>query len=216
VAHQAQGRIGQAGLRIFESIFRKLRLSRHDRMELWATRHLTRHQPRFLPPMTTRENEDMTNLRTLLIPVALTVSATSVGAHDYTRGGLFIDHPWTRPTPQGVKVGAGYFVIRNRGKSPDRLVSASSPIAGKVEIHQTSVKDGVATMREVQGGLKIAPGKSVEFKPRSFHLMLLDLKQALKQGDKFPATLVFDKAGAIDVEFQVDATSTAAPAKHKH
>jgi copper(I)-binding protein len=161
-------------------------------------------------------DEDMTNLKTLLIAVALTVCATLVGAHDYTRGGLFIDHPWTRPTPQGIKVGAGYFVIRNRGKSPDRLVSASSPIAGKVEIHQTSIKDGVATMSEVSGGLQIAPGKSLEFKPRSFHLMLHDLKQPLKQGDKFPATLVFDKAGAIDVQFQVEAMSTTAPPKHKH
>jgi copper(I)-binding protein len=157
----------------------------------------------------------MTNLRTLLIAAALTVCATSVGAHDYTRGGLFIDHPWTRPTPQGVKVGAGYFVIRNRGKSPDRLVSASSPIAGKVEIHQTSIKDGVATMREVPGGLQIAPGKSLEFKPRSLHLMLHDLKQPLKQGDKFAATLVFEKAGPVNVEFQVEATSTTAPPKHK-
>ena len=158
----------------------------------------------------------MTNLKRLLIAVALSICATSIGAHDYTRGGLFIDHPWTRPTPQGVKVGAGYFVIHNRGKSPDRLVSASSPIAGKVEIHQTAVRDGVAIMRHVQDGLKIAPGRSVEFKPRSFHLMLFDLKQALKQGDTFPATLVFDKAGAIDVEFQVDATRTVAPAEHKH
>jgi copper(I)-binding protein len=158
----------------------------------------------------------MTNLRTLLIAVALTVCATSVGAHDYTRGGLFIDHPWTRPTPEGVKVGSGYLVIRNRGKSPDRLMSASSPIAGKVEIHRTAVKDGVVTMGEVPGGLTIASGKSVELKPRGLHLMFFELTQPLKQGEKFPATLVFEKAGAVDVEFKVEAMSTTAPPKHGH
>jgi hypothetical protein len=158
----------------------------------------------------------MTDLKTLLIAGALTVVAAPVVAHDYTRGGLFIDHPWTRPTPEGVKVGAGYLVIRNRGKSPDRLVSASSPIAGKVEIHQTSIKDGVVTMRQIEDGLKVAPGKSVEFKPRGLHLMLHELKQPLKQGDKFPATLVFEKAGAVNVEFQVEAAGTTAPPKHGH
>jgi copper(I)-binding protein len=158
--------------------------------------------------------KDMTNIRTLLIAVALTVVATSVGAHDYTRGGLFIDHPWTRPTPQGVNVGAGYFIIRNRGKSPDRLMSASSPIAGKVEVHQSSIKDGIVSMRQVEHGLKVAPGKSVEFKPLGLHLMLHDLKKPLKQGDKFPATLVFEKAGPIEVEFQVEAAGTTAPPKH--
>jgi copper(I)-binding protein len=158
----------------------------------------------------------MTNPRIVLIALTMTGCAVSAGAHDYRRGGLFIDHPWTRPTPQGVKVGSGYFVIRNRGKVPDRLVSASSPIAGKVEIHQTAVKDGVATMREVQGGLPVGSGKSVEFKPFGLHLMFFDLKQPLKQGEKFPATLVFEKAGAVDVEFKVEAMSRTAPPKNNH
>jgi copper(I)-binding protein len=95
-------------------------------------------------------------------------------------------------------------------------VSASSPIAGKVEIHQTAVKDGVVSMGEVQGGLTVAPGKSAEFKPLGLHLMLFDLKQPLKQGEKFRATLVFEKAGAVDVEFKVEAMSTTAPPKHHH
>jgi copper(I)-binding protein len=151
-----------------------------------------------------------------LIAFAMTVCAVSAGAHDYTRGGLFIDHPWTRPTPQGVKVGSGYLVIRNRGKVPDRLVSASSPIAGKVEIHRTAVKDGVVTMGEVPGGLTIAPGKSIELKPRGLHLMFLELKQPLKQGEKFPATLVFERAGTVDVEFKIEAMSTTAPPKDGH
>jgi copper(I)-binding protein len=158
----------------------------------------------------------MTNLRTLLAAVVVATCVTSAVAHDYTRGGLLIDHPWTRPTPGGVKVGSGYLVIRNRGKSSDRLVSMAAPIAGKIEIHQTDVKDGVVTMRQIEGGLPVAAGKSVEFKPRGLHLMFFDLKQPLKQGEKFPATLVFEKAGSIDVEFKVEAMSTTEPPKHDH
>jgi copper(I)-binding protein len=158
----------------------------------------------------------MTKLKMLLIPIAMAVCGASAGAHDYASGGLLVDHPWTRPTPQGVKVGSGYLVIRNRGKSPDRLVSASSPIAGKVEFHQTAVKNGVMKMGEVQGGLTIASGKSVEFRPLGLHLMFFDLKQPLKQGETFPATLVFEKAGAMNVEFQVEAMGKTAPAKHDH
>jgi copper(I)-binding protein len=158
----------------------------------------------------------MTNLKALLFAVALSVGVTSVGAHDYTRGGLVIDHPWTRPTPQGVKVGSGYLVIRNRGKSPDRLVSTSSPIAGKVEMHQTAIKDGIVTMRKVDGGLPIAPGKRLELNPNGHHLMFFDLKQPLKQGETFLATLMFEKAGAIDVEFKVESMGTTAPHKHSH
>jgi periplasmic copper chaperone A len=158
----------------------------------------------------------MTKSRMLLIALAMTMCGISAGAHDYTRGGLLVDHPWTRPTPQGVKVGSGYLVIRNRGKSPDRLVSASSPIAGKVEFHQTAVKNGVMTMGEVQGGLTIASGKSVEFRPLGLHLMFFELKQPLKQGEKFSATLVFEKAGAVNIEFKVEAMRATAPAKHDH
>lgn len=155
-------------------------------------------------------------LRVLLMAVVIAVCAASAGAHDYTRGSLFIDHPWTRPTPGGVTVGSGYLVIRNRGKSSDRLVSASTPIAAKVEIHRMAVKDGVMTMRQVEGGLTVASGKSVELKPHGLHLMFFELKQPLTEGEKFPATLVFEKAGSIDVEFKVESMSTTAPPRRGH
>src|SRR5690554_5665502 len=118
----------------------------------------------------------MTRPGMLLIALAMTVCTHSAEAHDYTRGGLHIVHPWTRPTPQGSAVGSGYLVIRNRGQAPDRLVSASSPIASKVEIHQTAVANGVATMAKIQDGVALASGGSVEFKPLGLHLMFFDLK----------------------------------------
>ena len=157
----------------------------------------------------------MKRLRILLLAaIAAVMSAAAADAHDYTRGTILIDHPWTRPTPGGVTVGSGYLVIRNRGKFADRLLSASTPIAGKVEIHQMAVNDGVMTMRQVEGGLLVGAGKSVELQPNGLHLMFFALKQGLKQGDKFPASLVFEKAGMVDVEFLVEPMGTKAPRHH--
>ena len=158
----------------------------------------------------------MTKLTATLVALAILSWAPLAGAHDYTRGTIFIDHPWTRPTPGGVTVGSGYLVIRNRGKVPDRLVSASTAIAGKVEIHRMTAEDGVMKMRQVEGGLTVAPGKSVELKPSDLHLMFFELKRPLKEGDKFPATLVFEKAGTVNVEFKVEPMSTTAPPRQGH
>jgi copper(I)-binding protein len=152
----------------------------------------------------------------MLAAVAVVACGASAGAGDYTRGDLVIEHPWTRPTPGGVKVGSGYLVIRNRGKRPDRLLSASTPIAGKVEVHQTIAKDGVMMMRQVEGGLALPPGKDVELKPAALHLMFFELKQPLQQGETFPATLVFENAGSVNVEFNVEAMSTTKPPRHGH
>jgi copper(I)-binding protein len=95
-------------------------------------------------------------------------------------------------------------------------MSASTPIAGKIEIHRMAVKDGLMTMRMVEGGLTLDPGKSIEFKPSGLHLMFMELKQPLKQGETFPVTLWFEKAGAIEVEFKVEPMGTTAPPKHNH
>jgi copper(I)-binding protein len=153
-------------------------------------------------------------LRTLATVAVVALSIGSANAHNYKLGNLFIDHPWMRATPQGATVGAGYLLIRNRGKSSDRLVSASAPIAGKVEIHRMAVKDGVMAMRPVEGGITVGPGKSVELKPNALHLMFMELKEPLKEGENVPATLVFEKAGKVDVEFKVEPIGTKAPHGH--
>lgn len=127
-------------------------------------------------------------------------------AHDYKAGDLTIDHPWSRATPPGAEVAAGYMVVRNGGAEPDRLVAVTSAISDKSEIHSMRVDDkGVMTMRPVEGGLEIPAGGEVELKPGGFHLMFLGLKQRPVQGDRFPATLTFEKAGEVAVEFAVDA-----------
>jgi periplasmic copper chaperone A len=153
-------------------------------------------------------------IATFAVALALAWSSASAHAHDYKAGGLLIDHPWARATPQGTTVGAGYLTVRNRGKTADRLLSAATPIAGKVEIHQMAVKDGVATMRPVEGGIPIAPGKSIELKAGGYHLMLMDLKEPLKAGEKVPGSVVFEKAGKVEVEFVVEAIGAKAPQGH--
>jgi len=139
-----------------------------------------------------------------LAAVAVALSATVAFAHGYQAGPLKIGHPWSRATPAGAKVGGGYLTIENTGSAPDRLVSVSVPFAGRAEIHEMAMKDGVMTMRPLDQGVQLPAGAKVEFKPGGYHIMFMELKQQLNQGDSMKGTLTFEKAGSVDVEFKVD------------
>ncbi|GAA4134931.1 copper chaperone PCu(A)C [Aminobacter aganoensis] len=131
-------------------------------------------------------------------------------AHEFKAGEIEIVHPWSRATPDGAKVAAGYITLKNGGTEPDRLISATGEIAGKTEIHEMAVDaNGVMTMRPVEGGVEIRAGETVELKPGAFHIMFMNLKQGAKQGEKFKGTLTFEKAGTVDVEFDVQAIGGA-------
>jgi copper(I)-binding protein len=117
-------------------------------------------------------------------------------AGDYKAGPLDVSNPWSRATPKGSSVAAGYMKITNNGSTPDRLVSGSSDVASKFEVHEMS-------MRPVKGGLEIKPGETVELKPGSFHVMFAGLKKPLSAGEHFKATLVFEKAGPVSVDYDV-------------
>ncbi len=126
-------------------------------------------------------------------------------AHDFKLGDLQIDHPWSRETPQGAKVAAGYLKIVNNGPEADRLVAVTGEIAGRTEIHEMAVDDkGVMTMRPVET-IEVPAGGEVDLKPGGFHIMFLDLQSTRKEGERFAGTLTFEKAGTVDVEFAVDA-----------
>jgi len=145
--------------------------------------------------------------------------AVTAGAQEYKAGSIQIDQPWSAATPRGASVAAGYMTIKNTGTEPDQLTGVSTPVAGKVEVHEMSMDNGVMRMRPVAGGLEIKPGQTVEFKPSSFHLMLMNLKGPIQQGKPFKATLMFAKAGPVDVEFAVErvgATSASAAAHDAH
>lgn len=145
-----------------------------------------------------------------LIPLLFVSSAliasvlpTVVTANEYGHSNIYIEHPWSRPTPPGTPMGVGYLVIRNHSERDITLVSASTPRAGHVSMHETLMKDGVMRMRQLKKGLTISAGEAVEFKPNSYHLMLEKLTEPLKEGESIPLTLEFEDAGAIDVELSV-------------
>ena len=100
-------------------------------------------------------------------------------------------------------ISAAFMVIRNRTDTPDRLLFAESTAASVLEIHLTEMKDNVMTMRQVEGGLEIPADGQVELKPGSYHIMLIDVQQDLKVGDKIPLTLTFENAGEVKVEAEV-------------
>lgn len=117
-------------------------------------------------------------------------------------GSIVVRDAWSRATPGGAKVGAGYFVVENAGTTPDRLLGAEVEVAGRAEIHQTSESGGVSRMQPVES-LAAAPGSRIEFRPNGYHLMLVDLKRPLAQGERFRGSLVFEQAGRVPVEFEV-------------
>jgi periplasmic copper chaperone A len=141
----------------------------------------------------------------LLIGSLFVAFAFGAIAHDYSKGSMHIEHPWSRATPKGAPVGAGYLVIENRGSAVDRLLSISSEISGRVEMHEMAVTDGIMRMRPLPNGVEIAPGLTAKFEPGGLHIMFVDLKRPLEKGERIKATLNFEKAGAVEVEFVVEA-----------
>lgn len=139
------------------------------------------------------------------------LSITTAAAEDITAGSLVISQPWSRATAHGAKVGAGYMTITNKGTVPDRLVGGSLPQAGRFEIHEMKMEDGVMKMRPVPGGLEIKPGETVKLAPGGYHLMFMKLKEPLKQGETLKGELKFDKAGTVTVEYAVKSIAAQSP-----
>jgi copper(I)-binding protein len=145
------------------------------------------------------------------ICVLAALSATPSLAQQVKAGDLVIDHAWTRATPGGADVGIGYLTIENKGTAPDKLISASTPVAAKAELHEMSMDNGVMKMRPVKDGLPIPPGQSVTLAPGGLHLMLMGLKNPLKEGGKVPLTLQFEKGGKVDVTLDVQSVGAQQP-----
>ncbi len=123
---------------------------------------------------------------------------------DFTASNLKISSPWARATPKGASVGGGYMTITNTGTAADHLVGGSTDIARGFEVHEMKMEGGVMKMRPVAGGIEIKPGQSVTLDPSGYHVMFVGLKDQLKQADHFKATLQFDKAGKVDVDFAIE------------
>jgi copper(I)-binding protein len=142
--------------------------------------------------------------RTPFLTAGLLVMAlTTAHAGDYQVGSLVVTDPWSNATPKGATVGAGYMKITNNGTVPDRLISGSTDSASRFEVHEMKMENGVMKMRPVQGGLTINPGQTVELSPGANHVMFRDLKKAFLMGDHIKASLMFEKSGTVDIEYDV-------------
>lgn len=139
---------------------------------------------------------------TMLLATQFTFSGIA-SAHEYKGGNLHIDHPWSKEVPPTSQVAAAFFTIDNHGKEADTLLSASSPIAGKTELHAHVNENGMMKMREVQEITIPAEGQQ-NLKPGGLHIMFFDLKKTPALGESFPLTLNFKHAGTVEVEVKVE------------
>ena len=112
-----------------------------------------------------------------------------------------VQDAWARATPPGAKIAAGYLVVHNAGAA-DHLVSVSSPAAERVETHVTVTEGGIARMREVKG-YDVPANGTLELKAGGSHLMFVNIKAPFKEGATVPATLKFQRAGEVKVQFAV-------------
>ncbi len=144
-------------------------------------------------------------LRYLSLPAALLATAllsNLAAAGDITQGDLTIHKPWARASIGQAQAGAAYLTVMNTGSLPDRLVAAEGDVANRVELHTHMMQDGVMKMRQVKA-IEVAPGEPAVLKPGGLHVMLMGLKAPLVKGESFPLTLVFEKAGRVEIEVPI-------------
>ena len=149
-------------------------------------------------------------IRTSALAAAALAAAASAQAQTFKAGDVVIDNAWARATPKGAETGAAYFTIHNNGATPDKLTGGSADF-GSVEIHEMKSENGVMQMRELKDGLAIPAHGTVRFGPGGYHVMFTHLTKPLEKGSKVTATLNFEHAGAVAVEFPVQAVGAAAP-----
>ena len=141
----------------------------------------------------------------LVLALALLIAGHRSASADPVRAGdIVIEKAWSPVTPAGAPVAGGYVTIHNEGDAPDRLVSVTSDIAGKSQIHEMTIDaNGVAMMRPLPNGIAIPAHSSIELKPGGEHLMFMQLREHPAEGKSFAVTLTFQRAGAVHVTFEV-------------
>jgi len=147
----------------------------------------------------------------MLAVVAAGIAAVPADAADYDVGSIHISTPWARATPKGAASGAGYMTITNKGTTPDAVSCVSDNASAQCQIHTMTMEGGVMKMRPVEGGLEIKPGETVTLQPGGYHIMFVNLKHSLEQGQSVKATLKFEHAGTVDVEYPIAAIGAPAP-----
>ena len=135
-------------------------------------------------------------------------------SHSFTLGEISISHPWARETALPGLNGAVYVTINNSGASADRLVSVTTPLSKRAEIHENKMADGMMEMNHLSEGLVIPPQGTVKLEPAGFHIMLIKLEKRLEAKTHIPVTLVFEKAGNITINVAVQSLEDSPTAFH--
>ncbi len=150
----------------------------------------------------------------LTVLSALALSAAAFAGPDVKVGNLTIAHPWARATPGAVKNSAAFFSVENKG-SADKLVGVAGDVAREIQIHTMITEAGVMKMREIKS-LDVPANGKLELKPGGLHIMLIGLKDGLKDGTTFPLTLKFEKAGEVKVTVTAEKPGAHDHSGHKH
>ena len=152
-------------------------------------------------------------MKTIALLVASVLSASSF-AQDAKIGSITVAHPWARATPGAVKNSAAFMVFDNTGTA-DKLISVTGDVAKEIQIHSMITEAGVMKMREIKS-LDIPANGKAELKPGGFHVMLIGLKDGLKEGATFPLKLKFEKAGEVTVQVKAEKPGAHDHSGHKH
>jgi copper(I)-binding protein len=150
----------------------------------------------------------------VLAIVTVLAAAPTLAQQDPIR----VETAWARASAGEAKNGAAYMTLHNVGTGPDKLLSAASSVAGKVELHNHIMVGNVAQMRPVDA-IEVSPGSPTVLQPGGLHVMLLDLKAPLRAGQSFPVTLTFERAGKIEATVAVQPLRAPAPGggmPHRH
>jgi hypothetical protein len=142
-------------------------------------------------------------IKTLAITLVTLIASPISLAHEYEAGKIHIAHPWSREAPPNAPVIGGFFQLNNHGDTEDALIAAESPVAGRIELHNHIMEDGVMKMVKVNE-VTVSANGTVALEPGSFHLMIFNPTQPLRKGDRFPVTLTFKNAGKVEVEMAVE------------
>ncbi|TDX65592.1 hypothetical protein EDE12_10277 [Methylosinus sp. sav-2] len=137
----------------------------------------------------------------LSLPLALFATATLAAP---AAAAIEVERAWCATPPKGVKIGACYLALRNEGKTEDRLLGVEADAAARVEMHVTKIADGVGRMRPLADGVALPAESVVDFHEKGYHLMLVDLRGPLAEGETVRGTLRFERAGAQPVLFHVE------------
>lgn len=140
---------------------------------------------------------NLIRLTTILLSAALINGATTAQT-------VTVADAWVRATVAAQRATGAFLKLTVQGGDAT-LIAASSPVAGVTQIHEMAMSEGVMRMREVPGGVPLKAGQSFELKPGGYHIMMMDLKQPVKAGDRVPLTLTIKQANGQQITTQVDA-----------